>query len=310
MVANEQTAPTAVQLVAQAHVQRGQALMQADRAEGALAEARLACMFDPCNAACRVLQGMALLRLEDAERAERHLGRACQDFPQESQLWGLFAEASWKLARHEAALIAIDRAWALAPSPQLAARKARMLLARGDLTGAEALLNEAIARFSDQRPCYSVLVDVHMAANRWAEAASVAERACAEVPTDFEMRHNWAVCLLAAGRLREAIAAIDGAVGDLAAAPEAIACRLLLRKGEAHRQLGDVEAAIDAIVKALSLRPDDEMALHQLSHLRPALARPYRARFFANPGKTAACASVRWSGGTMGTRARPSSGIE
>jgi predicted Zn-dependent protease len=146
--------------------------MEAGRPEAALAEARLARMFDPLSVACRVLQGIALLRLEDAERAERDLGQACEDFPQEAQLWGLLAEARWKMARHEAALTAIDRAWALAPSAQFAAQKARMLFARGDLIGAEILLNEAIARFSDRRSSYSVLMDVYMAANRWSEAAS------------------------------------------------------------------------------------------------------------------------------------------
>src|SRR5262249_58764518 len=108
--------------------------------EAALAEARLARMVDPLNAICRALQGMVLLRQGDAGRAEHELRQACDDFPHDAQLWAFLGEAHWRSARHEAALVALERAWELAPSAQLAAQKARMLTARGDLVGAEALL--------------------------------------------------------------------------------------------------------------------------------------------------------------------------
>jgi len=166
-----------------------------------------------------------------------------------------------------------------------AARKARMLLEGGDLAGAEALLREAIACFPDRKSTYNVLVDVYMAAHRWADGAVAAQQACTDDPLDFEMHVNWARCLLAAERPREAIAAVAEALGQPATVPAPIACQLLVHKGEAHRRLGDEEAAVDALVKALSLHPDDETALHQLSYLRPSLAKPYRARILETQAK-------------------------
>ena len=264
-----------------AHVRQSQALMRADRFKEALAEARCGQAADPRNADCRMLQSEALLALEDFEGAEQGLRQACEAFPEHAQLWALLSTASWNIGRHDAALTAIDRALALVPKAHFATQKGWMLFKRGELARAEIILRDAIARSPACPSAHRILTHVYKVWERWAEGAATSERACAEDPADFDMRESWAYCLLVAGRPREAITVIEDGLQMFGAAPDAF--QLLMRKAEAHRQLGDVNGAIDAVASAVALRPDDEAALGQLSYMlategRFTLARRYQTR--------------------------------
>lgn len=100
-----------------------------------------------------------------------------------------------------------------------------------------------------------------------------------------EFANQQAQMLLAAERPIEAIATIENAFAGSAGVPDAIAFQLLMQKGEAHRQIGNVESAIDAIAAGVALQPDNEPALQKLGYLTATAgyhvqARPYRERLF------------------------------
>src|SRR5262249_11254720 len=195
-----------------AHVRQAQALMQAGRAAEALVAARLGLSADPQNVDCRVLQGEALLALTDFAAAEDALRRSCEAFPDHVRLWELLATASWSLGRPDAALAAIDRAWARAPMAHLATHKGWMLLKRGEPARAETVLRDAIERFPERASACQLLTQVYKAWERWDDGAAAAERACAEDAGNFDMWESWAACLIAARRPREASAVIDDAL--------------------------------------------------------------------------------------------------
>ncbi len=212
-----------------------------------------------------VLQGEALLALEDFAGAERELLLACEAFPDEPRLWELLATASWNVGRRAAAFMAIDRALALAPSGPLAVLKGWMLRQDGDLAQAEATLIDAIDRFPDCKSAYRNLTQVYKSWERWTPAADMAARACAEDPTDFDMRESWASCLVAAGRPHEAVTVIEAGLKllDAAPAPPHYELRLWELLATASWSIGRREAALGAIDRALALAPNGPLAVQK-----------------------------------------------
>lgn len=232
-----------------------------DRGDGqALGQPRRA--VDPADLQS---QSEASLTHEDFVRAERNLRQTCEDLPDQPWPWELLATASWNIGKREAALTAIDRALALAPSGRLAVHKGWMLAQNGALARAEATLIDAIARFPDCKSAYRNLTQVYKKWERWAVAADMAERACAEDPTDFDMRESWASCLIAAERQHDAMTVIEDGLKLFDTAPALF--QLLMLKASAHEQLDDVDRAIDAVASAVELLPDNEAALEKLCHL-------------------------------------------
>jgi tetratricopeptide (TPR) repeat protein len=212
-----------------------------------------------------VLQGEALLALEDFAGAERELLLACEAFPDEPRLWELLATASWNVGRRAAAFMAIDRVLALRPSGPLAVLKGWMLRQDGDLAQAEATLIDAIDRFPGCKSAYRNLTQVYKSWERWTPAADMAARACAEDPTDFDMRESWASCLVAAGRPHEAVMVIEAGLKllDAAPAPPDYEPRLWQLLATASWSIGRREAALSAIDRALALAPDGPLAVQK-----------------------------------------------
>jgi Flp pilus assembly protein TadD len=242
----------------------------------------LAQAADPSRADRLAALGEALLTRGDFAGAEPILTEACEEFPDQSRLWGMLATALWNIGRHQAALTAIDRAYALTPKEQFATQKGWMLFEKGDFAQAETALCDAILRFPDDRSAYQILTRVYRAWRRWPEGAAAAERASIAEQTNFDVRENWAHCLLAAARPAEALTVIEDGL-RLFAAPSDI-FQLQKRKAQAHWQLGDTNAAIDAMEQAVAIQPGDQEALEQLTYLLLAVAgrhdqaRPYHTR--------------------------------
>jgi hypothetical protein len=115
------------------------------------------------------------------------------------------------------------------------------------------------------------------------------------------------------GQLHEAIAAANR--GLARSPPDAVAFELLLVAAEAHRRLRETAAAIEALAKAVTLRPDDENALEVLCNLTATAehgdADGYRARLLA---MQASRLPARLNDGLRGlwdaARARPLESLE
>jgi hypothetical protein len=105
-------------------------------------------------------------------------------------------------------------------------------------------------------------------------------------PLDPALVHQRARQLLDDERQRDAIEIIDAALRGVAGTSPTDAYRLLMIKGEAHRQLGAFDAAIHALEQALLLDPEDEKALFQLAFIAglagwPEQTRGYQEHLYA-----------------------------
>src|SRR5580698_1305783 len=86
---------------------------------------------------------------KDFTAAERLLVEAIGSFPEDAQVWELLARTRWNLDKKDAAMAAIDRAFALAPHERFAIYKAWMYCQQDKLEDARITLLSAIERFPD-----------------------------------------------------------------------------------------------------------------------------------------------------------------
>ena len=247
-----------------AHLHASHAFMQAGDYEQAYREACLASA--PDNIDCFLMQARALLALSRAAAAERILLRTSKAFPLHPEVWDLLSQASESCEHRDCALVAIDRAQALAPSVQLATHKGWLLLKAGRFDEAEELLEDTIVRYDDTGSAFRILLDVQKARGSWAQGAEVAARGCAAVPTDFGLWEGWAGCLLAAGRSAEAVE-VTGAGLRLFSANNDERFHLLMHQAEGLQCLNKMDDAIEALSAAVSLQPKHEGAVESLCNL-------------------------------------------
>jgi predicted Zn-dependent protease len=108
---------------------------------------------------------------KDFTAAECLLVEAIGSFPEDAQFWELLARTRWNLDKKDAAMAAIDRAFALAPderSATYATYKAWMYCQQDKLEDARITLLSAIERFPGQLSPYIMLSEV---IRHWSDGA-------------------------------------------------------------------------------------------------------------------------------------------
>lgn len=165
------------------HYQKAQVLIQRGRPQRAVRDLEQAAELDPLWAEPRVL--LARIYRDHAakdpaslEKAAAVLGEAERIQPRHVQTLALYAEVLVQLARHAEGLAAAERALAVEPgfTPALLAR-AQALRAQGDLAGARATVEDALALSPWDPAALREQGNVASAAGNWQEAAAALRRA-------------------------------------------------------------------------------------------------------------------------------------
>jgi tetratricopeptide (TPR) repeat protein len=205
------------------------------------------------------------LATEDFIAGENLLVEAIGSFPEDAQFWELLGRIRWSLDKKDAAMAAIDRAFALAPDEKLATYKTWMYCQQNKFEDAKITLLSAIERFPDQPSPYIALSKVYQALEQWSDAVAIAERGTVAIPKSLEIKECWISALFAANRFSETIVTIEQIARDFENLPEQMGCRLLMLKARAHQELSQFDQAIATLNAVLENHPDDEEALEQIS---------------------------------------------
>lgn len=216
--------PEAYQRFVAAEVARGD-----DRDEEALSQLQAAVRIDSTFA-------LAWQRMSDIHWAFTDLQRAKQE-----------AETAWRLRSR------------LGVKDRLMLESRRLQLA-GDLGAAWVVYADMAARWPDDR---TILREYAGAMAWWwffPEAQAIAEQGLAHYPDDERFHGLWIQCLLARGRVAEALAAATQWQRRRTGVPEA--WNLV---GEAHLAAGDIDSAEAAFRRACSQNPGDPVLMADLA---------------------------------------------
>lgn len=179
------------------------------RDRGALAEA-----LDDFVAACAAAPGSVdahhqranCLRLMGRfrESEEAYLKGAGLD-PTSTSLHGDLVNLLWETGATDRHFAALDRAIAKTSDPGLLDLKAGLAIMTGDVAAAEEAADALMERSPTDSRGYARLARVRRVQGDRAAAAELARAAHEKAPGDFEARHEYAECLLAAGRAADAV---------------------------------------------------------------------------------------------------------
>jgi tetratricopeptide (TPR) repeat protein len=236
---------------------------------------------DPNHAAVLFLLGRVYRELGEVERAQACIDRASSyTRGQVLQIPDLietamyresdspaylesYMNALWKARRYADAIVVARELVRRRPGDQHAHRN---LAALAKLTGR---LDEAVAharRAVEIRPSYAtghtVLGELLRDQGHFDEAIAAARRGVELDRRDAENRLALGSVLLSAGRPSEALIEIDAALDELPdhATGHALRARCLL-------ELGEIQAAVEALMRVLELDPNNRWALEQLRQL-------------------------------------------
>ena len=133
------------------------------------------------------------------------------------------------------------------------------LLARGDLAGAQAVAEAILAQNQAEPDALHLLALLRIRQQRMNEALALLQRSLTARPGHAHVQFNLGKLLVLAGRDRDGVAALEGAV---AADPRLAEAWLEL--GDARARLGDAEGAEADYRKTLALEPKNPFALMAL----------------------------------------------
>ncbi|MBN1336343.1 MAG: tetratricopeptide repeat protein [Deltaproteobacteria bacterium] len=158
-------------------------------------------------------RGRAALERNDIDAARAAFQRVLDDRPDDPQaLYGL----GWTFhvsGRREEARMAFERCLGVAPDSPLGYKGlGSSALADGDLARAERWFAEAIARAPGDRAIRNSLALVHLKAGRTGEALDLYEALRREDASDPALALGHAEALVRAGRLEEALTAMEAAI--------------------------------------------------------------------------------------------------
>jgi len=229
----------------------GEALDGSGQSAAARRKIDEALSIEPRSAAALMALASWQLRRGDVKPAVDTLRRASEYDPRSAQAWTALASTEWRLGDASRAEAALQKALALEPQRAGARRLlASVYLQSGRAQLAEPHLRELAKTNSLDR---LALADYYLALDKPEAAAPVLEGLTKgrdeDVAAQAHLRR--AVLARARGALSEARTEIDVAMKQPSAEPQA-----LVMKSELLADEGNLDAALDCVVKATSLQPE------------------------------------------------------
>lgn len=243
-------------------------LLRQKRGDEAMNSARAAAAAHPRNARLQAQLGMVLLKLDRVAEAREHLDEAVEEFPDDPAILSLHAEACVKSGDTFPARKSIGAALEAVPEdPDYLALKIVILCVGDQLDRAKRQAGDVpeadlIVQFRD-------VIAAFLRQDREADALGLAASATEILPGSALLRLVHADLLLAANKLREAEAVLDGI--DTEKLPQEQALRFYKAKAQTLKASQDREAAIEVYNRVLALAPDDKDALRELYVLHQRL---------------------------------------
>lgn len=247
-------------------------LQRRGKHDEALAVARDVAAAHPKNLRAQSQLASALIKAARFADAGALLARLTEEFPDDAKLHALRGEASLKAGDAEQAVQSIARAREIDPGDT-----DNVLLEIVALTASDKPARaRKLAQDIDTTRLASYFHDVIVSrgkAGRKEEAMALAKGACAVVPDAVALRAYYADRLLASGKPKDALAALDeNTVAREAMTPDH-ALRFVKGRARALQTMGEREAAIGEYKAVLALDADDEDALRELYVLNQQLGR-------------------------------------
>jgi Flp pilus assembly protein TadD len=217
--------------------------------------------IDPkCYEAQRVLGElyMVLAAGGDAKLANKAAGKfayANDLAPEDLSSLRAAAQAAAKAGKHEVAralfrTLVMRRPWDLDARYQLGAA----MWQTGDVGGAERQLDQVTARQPDHLPARRVLVLIHASRSDTPKLVTELEAIATRAPADLEVKADLATAYGALGKWDRSTAALEAIA---LARPADLA--LLVRIGDGHRKLDDLDGAIAWYSRAGKLAPESSL---------------------------------------------------
>lgn len=187
--------------------------------------------------------------LEEIERAEQ----LADSDAMRADILLFRAEVESALGRFSDAQRSLERAAPVSSPGRIAAARGALAFARHDAAGAEASFRQALAAEPGSSSIERQLGEALGAAGRWPEAEAALRRSIANARSIEEKESGWgdlSVVFQKSSRDKQALSSLKEAV---AAVPESSALWAML--GAALGRQGDLEAAIRAYERSVSIRP-------------------------------------------------------
>jgi Flp pilus assembly protein TadD len=268
-------------------------LQRRGKMEEALAVARETAADHPRNSRAQAQLANSLIKAARFGDAERLLAQLTAEFPEDAKLHALHAEASLKAGEAAGALKAIENARRIDPhEPDNVLLEVVALALAGKSGRAHKLIR---SENTDSRRLGSYFHDVILAygkSGRKDEAMSLAEAACSLMPEAVALRAYWADRLIAAGKPKEALAALDANTVARETMTPDHASRFIKGRARALQVLGERDEAIAEYKAALAIDADDEDALRELYVLSQQLGRTDEMRSYGRRLSSAGAKSM------------------
>lgn len=247
-------------------------LQRRGKHDEALAVARDIAAEHPKNLRAQAQLANALIKSGRFGDAGQLLARLTEEFPEDGKMHALRGEASLKAGDAEQAVQSIARAREIDPS---ATDNVLLEIVALTAAGKPGRVRKLMPDVDTQRLA-SYFQDVILAygkSGRKDDALALAEAACTHVPDAVALRAYWADRLIASGRSKDALAALDAnTVARDKMSPDH-ALRFVKGRARALQTMGEREAAIGEYKAVLALDADDEDALRELYVLNQQLGR-------------------------------------
>lgn len=251
------------------------------KAKDAVAAAEKGCSAFSRDKKLRTQLGRLLLKLDQVDAAEQVFAQACADFPSETRMHALHADACLLAGKNQQALNSIEHAIELdQTTAEYQARQVAALCALGKLAEARAMLAKAEAGAAGLLTICQGIVSYAAKHDRKVEALVTAGNACALMPDAATAWLTYAECLVEAGRGEDALKTLDRATRASAGFPSDAVVEAQRLRGRALRLTKDDEGAIAAYQAVLDAEPDDETALRELYVLNQRLGREAERRSY------------------------------
>lgn len=214
-------------------VNRGRLRRERGALKEALADLDAACAAAPNSLEAHHQRANTLRLMGRHRESEEAYLQGLRLAPASRALHGDLVNLLWETGAIDRHFAALDRAIAETSAPELLDLKAELSLMTGDVAASERAAAALIAQAPGRPQGHARLARVRRQQNRRAEAADLARAAHEKAPDDFDARHEYAECLLAAGRPADAVLLL---AGD---APRAHLQRHIALKTLAMRASGD-----------------------------------------------------------------------